>query len=432
MPADRLSAPVAEAVRARVLQNARREHQTAPVSGSIRAQQVINEVYDDLVKMQNGWQLTHLPTRSPRAGVRGRAISSGREFVQRSLHPLPAQSERVQPGGQPHRHAPAPRHRAPGRGDRAARSAGRRAVGSALRLLMRVVVASTFVPFVEGGGRMIVDDLVRALRERGHEVDTIELPFDSQPREQLEQMLGLRLLDVGDDVGDGLIAIRTPSYLLRHPTTRWSGSSTTTAAPTTSGERPTRTCPHTPRGWRCASAIIAADQLGLGEARRCSRTRCRAPTACAGSTGSSAEVLYPPLDGYRPLPLRRPPRTSSSTPRRITRAQAPVARRIEAMAHVRSRRPPRHRRRARRSARAARGCERHDRRSRRRRPRRADRPLDQRGGEAGPARPLPARRLHPLRRGLLRLPHARGLPLGQAGDHAARTRAGRSRSSRTA
>ena len=44
-----------------------------------------------LVKMQNGWQLTHLPTRSPRAGVRGRAISSGREFVQRSLHPLPAQ-----------------------------------------------------------------------------------------------------------------------------------------------------------------------------------------------------------------------------------------------------------------------------------------------------------------------------------------------------
>jgi hypothetical protein len=78
-------------VRARVLQNARRERQTAPVSGSIRAQQVINEVYDDLVKMQNGWQLTHLPTRSPRTGVRGRAISSAREFVQRSLHPLPAQ-----------------------------------------------------------------------------------------------------------------------------------------------------------------------------------------------------------------------------------------------------------------------------------------------------------------------------------------------------
>jgi hypothetical protein len=90
VPADRLSAPVAEAVRARVLQNARRQRETAPISGSIRAQQVINEVFDDLVTMQNGWQLTNLPTESPRAGVRGRAISSSRQFVQRSLHPLPA------------------------------------------------------------------------------------------------------------------------------------------------------------------------------------------------------------------------------------------------------------------------------------------------------------------------------------------------------
>lgn len=91
MPADRLSAPVAEAVRARVLQNARREHETTAISGSIRAQQVINEVFDDLRTMQNGWQLTQLPTESPRGGVRGRAISAGRDVVQRSLHPLPAQ-----------------------------------------------------------------------------------------------------------------------------------------------------------------------------------------------------------------------------------------------------------------------------------------------------------------------------------------------------
>ena len=81
---------------------------------------------------------------------------------------------------------------------------------------MRVVVASTFVPFVDGGASFMVDWLEQMLLRRGHEVETLRIPFDSHYPELLDQMLALRLLDVTAH-GDRLIAIRTPSYLLRHP-----------------------------------------------------------------------------------------------------------------------------------------------------------------------------------------------------------------------
>src|ERR1700691_5416009 len=84
---------------------------------------------------------------------------------------------------------------------------------------MRVLLASTRVPFVRGGADIIVRDLTRAIGDRGHEVDTIELPFISAWEEMLEQMLALRLLDVAD-AADVLVAIRTPSYILRHPNKR--------------------------------------------------------------------------------------------------------------------------------------------------------------------------------------------------------------------
>jgi len=46
---------------------------------------------------------------------------------------------------------------------------------------MRVIVASTHVPFIDGGGRMIVRDLASALRERGHEVDIVDLISPLRP-----------------------------------------------------------------------------------------------------------------------------------------------------------------------------------------------------------------------------------------------------------
>jgi glycosyltransferase involved in cell wall biosynthesis len=63
---------------------------------------------------------------------------------------------------------------------------------------------------------MIADDLTLALRERGHEVQRLMLPHDPEPEAQPSQQLAMRLLDV-TDTGDRLIAIRPPSFLLKHP-----------------------------------------------------------------------------------------------------------------------------------------------------------------------------------------------------------------------
>jgi len=81
---------------------------------------------------------------------------------------------------------------------------------------MKVIIASTIVPFIEGGGTFIVDWLETMLAEFGHDVEVLKIPFVSSYRELPSQMLALRLLDITQH-GDRLIAIRPPAHLLRHP-----------------------------------------------------------------------------------------------------------------------------------------------------------------------------------------------------------------------
>ncbi len=85
---------------------------------------------------------------------------------------------------------------------------------------MRIVIASTYRPFVDGGGTRIVDDLHRELKARGFETDRVMIPFCPAWPSIPEQTLGLRLLDLSESSGeriDLLITVRTPSYALRHP-----------------------------------------------------------------------------------------------------------------------------------------------------------------------------------------------------------------------
>ena len=64
---------------------------------------------------------------------------------------------------------------------------------------MKVIVASTDVPFVGGGGTTaIVDWLSLELTAAGHEVDTLRFPFVSETTAMLDQILALRLLDLGE------------------------------------------------------------------------------------------------------------------------------------------------------------------------------------------------------------------------------------------
>jgi glycosyltransferase involved in cell wall biosynthesis len=81
---------------------------------------------------------------------------------------------------------------------------------------MRFVLASTFVPFVNGGARFIVEWLEQKLIEHGHEVERFYLPFVETPGDLLQQVAALRLIDLSD-AGDRLIAFRPPAHVLQHP-----------------------------------------------------------------------------------------------------------------------------------------------------------------------------------------------------------------------
>src|SRR5688572_13629685 len=80
---------------------------------------------------------------------------------------------------------------------------------------MRIILASSFVPFIHGGARFIVEWLETKLCERGHEVERFYLPFVDNS-DLLEQIAAYRLLDLSSH-GDVLVAFRPPAHVLRHP-----------------------------------------------------------------------------------------------------------------------------------------------------------------------------------------------------------------------
>jgi glycosyltransferase involved in cell wall biosynthesis len=173
---------------------------------------------------------------------------------------------------------------------------------------MRVLIASTYVPFIKGGGTKIVEDLHRELNARGFEADTVNLPFYSAWPAIPEQTLGLRLLDLSETSGnriDRLITIRYPSYALRHPNkvawfihhhreaydlwgTPWSGM------------------PDNEVGNHYREMMFRSDKLYLGECRKVfTNSKVVAGRLKKFNDLTADGVLYPPLpdDGlFRPGP----------------------------------------------------------------------------------------------------------------------------------
>lgn len=81
---------------------------------------------------------------------------------------------------------------------------------------MRVAIVSSIVPFVNGGGRFIVEWLHAKLLEHGHQSEIVYLPFIDIPERMLEQVLAYRMIDLTASA-DRLICIRPPAHVLPHP-----------------------------------------------------------------------------------------------------------------------------------------------------------------------------------------------------------------------
>ncbi|GAC1638060.1 MAG: glycosyltransferase family 4 protein [Herpetosiphon sp.] len=86
---------------------------------------------------------------------------------------------------------------------------------------MHILICTSQIPFIHGGTETLTASLKDALRDAGHVVDTVMLPFQWTPRSALlRNALAWRLLDIShfdSTPVDLVIATKFPSYVIRHP-----------------------------------------------------------------------------------------------------------------------------------------------------------------------------------------------------------------------
>jgi glycosyltransferase involved in cell wall biosynthesis len=142
---------------------------------------------------------------------------------------------------------------------------------------VRIIVAATYVPFLDEGGAHIADDLGRELVERGFRSDVVKLPFAAERTAAAEQMLGLRLLDLSEASGepiDRLVAVGSPCQALRHP----NKSAWLLRVPNDTPDSPER----------------ASDELYLRECKKVFAHSRHAAAQLRRRHGLDVEALYPP------------------------------------------------------------------------------------------------------------------------------------------
>ena len=169
---------------------------------------------------------------------------------------------------------------------------------------MKIVLASSFVPFVNGGGRFIVEWLEQKLVESGHRVERFYLPFVDRPEDLFDQILAFRLIDLADSC-DRLIAFRPPSYVLRHPNkVLWFIHHI--RALYDLWNSPYRFVPDDASGRAFRNTLIDLDTRAIGQARRVFTNSKVVASRLLRFNGIAATPLYPPImapeqfrnDGY--------------------------------------------------------------------------------------------------------------------------------------
>lgn len=158
---------------------------------------------------------------------------------------------------------------------------------------MKIVIASTIVPFIEGGGTFIVDWLELKLREYGHTVDVVKIPFSSDYTRYLEQCMALRLYHLEDSC-ERLICIRMPSYLLQHPNKYlWFIHHYREVYDLWGTEY--QPVPNTPEGYALREYIMRSDELAFREAKKIYTNSKIISKRLMDFNGVESEVVYPPL-----------------------------------------------------------------------------------------------------------------------------------------
>lgn len=160
---------------------------------------------------------------------------------------------------------------------------------------MRIVIASTTVPTIDGGGRLIVRWTADALREAGHQVEELYLPFPTDLRLIMPALVGLRAIPLGDEV-DRLVTIRWPAHVMQHPNkVAWFIHHYRQLFDLWDTEY--RGIRADAEGVSYREALRMADNLGLGESRKVFTNSDTVRARVRKFNEIDAETLFPPLGG---------------------------------------------------------------------------------------------------------------------------------------
>ena len=158
---------------------------------------------------------------------------------------------------------------------------------------MKIILCSSYVPFIHGGGRFIVEWLEQKLRERGHAVERFYLPFVDRPGDLFDQIFAFRLIDLSETC-DRLIAFRSPAYVLPHPNkVLWFIHHI--RAMYDLWESPYRFVPDSASGRAFRDTLVDVDTRTILEARRVFTNSRVVAERLSRFNGISATPLYPPL-----------------------------------------------------------------------------------------------------------------------------------------
>jgi glycosyltransferase involved in cell wall biosynthesis len=158
---------------------------------------------------------------------------------------------------------------------------------------LRIILASSFLPFVNGGARFIVEWLEQTLLEYGHQVERFYLPFDEPQDEILEQMMAYRLISL-EERSDVLVTFRPPAHVLKHPNkVVWFIHHIRSFYDL--AETPLRGFADTSKGRAVREALVDVDTATLLEARKVFTNSQIVADRLRRFNGVRATPLYPPI-----------------------------------------------------------------------------------------------------------------------------------------
>lgn len=158
---------------------------------------------------------------------------------------------------------------------------------------MKIVLVSTAIPLVHGGGRFIVEWLASKLTEAGNRVEVVWLPTIDHPAALFSQMAAIRMIDL-ENVCDRVITFRPPSHVINH-SNKVVWLLHLIRAYYDLWDTPYRDVPDTPYWQSFRRALATADTNALGEARAVFTISNVVSKRLRRFTNLEGEVLYPPV-----------------------------------------------------------------------------------------------------------------------------------------